>query len=98
MSVLVSRPAPDFTASAVIGSGETVDSFTLSKAIKDKKTVLFFYLLDFSLFAHLSLLLLLNASKNLLSVALKCLLFQLIPQSLITLGVIPLLMRAVLVQ
>ncbi|MFT6836214.1 MAG: peroxiredoxin (alkyl hydroperoxide reductase subunit C) [Francisellaceae bacterium] len=48
MSVLVSRPAPDFTASAVIGSGEIVDSFTLSKAIKDKKAVLFFYLLDFT--------------------------------------------------
>jgi peroxiredoxin (alkyl hydroperoxide reductase subunit C) len=48
MSVLVSRLALDFTASAVMGSGEIVDSFILSKAIKDKKAVFFFYLLDFT--------------------------------------------------
>jgi peroxiredoxin (alkyl hydroperoxide reductase subunit C) len=48
MSVLVSRLAPDFTAAAVLGSGEIVDSFTLSKAIKGKKAVLFFYPLDFT--------------------------------------------------
>jgi peroxiredoxin (alkyl hydroperoxide reductase subunit C) len=42
MSVLVSRPAPDFNAAAVLGSGEIVDSFTLSEA------VLFFYPLDFT--------------------------------------------------
>ena len=48
MSVLVSRPAPDFTAAAVLGSGEIVDSFTLSVAIKGKKAVLFFYPLDFT--------------------------------------------------
>ena len=34
MSVLVGRPAPDFTAAAVLGSGEIVDTFTLSEAIK----------------------------------------------------------------
>ena len=38
MSVLVGRPAPDFTAAAVLGSGEIVDSFTLSEAIKGKKS------------------------------------------------------------
>ena len=48
MSVLVGRPAPDFTAAAVKGSGEIVDSFTLSDAIKGKKAVLFFYPLDFT--------------------------------------------------
>ena len=48
MSVLVGRPAPDFTAAAVLGSGEMVDSFTLSEAIKGKKAVLFFYPLDFT--------------------------------------------------
>jgi Peroxiredoxin len=37
MSVLVGRPAPDFTAAAVLGSGEIVDTFTLSEAIKVKK-------------------------------------------------------------
>ena len=48
MSVLVSRSAPNFTAAAVLGSGEIVDSFTLSEAIKGKKAVLFFYPLDFT--------------------------------------------------
>jgi peroxiredoxin (alkyl hydroperoxide reductase subunit C) len=48
MSLLVSRPAPDFTAAAVLGNGEIVDSFILSKAIKGKKAVLFFYPLDFT--------------------------------------------------
>lgn len=48
MSVLVGRPAPDFTASAVLGSGEIVDAFTLSEAIKGKKAVVFFYPLDFT--------------------------------------------------
>ena len=48
MSVLVGRPAPGFTAAAVLGSGEIVDSFTLSEAIKGKKAVVFFYPLDFT--------------------------------------------------
>jgi len=48
MSVLVGRPAPDFTAAAVLGNGEIVDSFTLSDVIKGKKAVLFFYPLDFT--------------------------------------------------
>ncbi|WP_057831960.1 peroxiredoxin [Colwellia sp. TT2012] len=48
MSVLVGRQAPDFTAAAVLASGEIVDSFTLSEAIKGKKAVVFFYPLDFT--------------------------------------------------
>ncbi|ALO36674.1 alkyl hydroperoxide reductase [Colwellia sp. MT41] len=48
MSVLVGRPAPDFTAAAVLANGEIVDSFTLSEAIKGKKAVVFFYPLDFT--------------------------------------------------
>lgn len=48
MSVLVGRPAPDFTAAAVLGSGEIVDSFNLSETIKGKKAVVFFYPLDFT--------------------------------------------------
>lgn len=48
MGVLVSKPAPDFTAAAVLGSGEIVDAFTLSDAIKGKKAVIFFYPLDFT--------------------------------------------------
>ncbi|WP_432456088.1 MULTISPECIES: peroxiredoxin C [unclassified Agarivorans] len=48
MSVLVGRPAPDFTAAAVLGNGEIVDSFTLSEHIKGKAAVVFFYPLDFT--------------------------------------------------
>lgn len=48
MSVLVGKPAPDFTCSAVLGSGEIVDSFTLSEAIKGKIGLVFFYPLDFT--------------------------------------------------
>lgn len=48
MGVLVGKPAPDFTAAAVLGTGEIVDSFTLSEAIKGKKAVVFFYPLDFT--------------------------------------------------
>ncbi|MEX1033747.1 MAG: peroxiredoxin C [Cellvibrionaceae bacterium] len=48
MSVLVGKPAPDFTVPAVLGSGEVVDEYTLSEAIKGKKAVVFFYPLDFT--------------------------------------------------
>ena len=48
MSVLVGRPAPDFTAAAVLGSGEIVDTFNLATAIKGKPAVIFFYPLDFT--------------------------------------------------
>lgn len=48
MSVLVGRPAPDFTAAAVLGNGEIVDSYNLKDAIKGKKAVIFFYPLDFT--------------------------------------------------
>lgn len=48
MAVLVGQPAPDFTAAAVLGSGEIVDAFTLSEEIKGKKAVIFFYPLDFT--------------------------------------------------
>ena len=48
MSVLVGRPAPDFTSSAVLGSGEIVDEFNLSASTKGKYAVVFFYPLDFT--------------------------------------------------
>jgi len=47
-SVLVGRPAPDFSASAVLANGGIVDSFTLTKAIKGKYGLVFFYPLDFT--------------------------------------------------
>ena len=48
MSVLVGRKAPDFTAAAVLGSGEIVEDVKLSDHIKGKKAVIFFYPLDFT--------------------------------------------------
>ncbi|GGA74093.1 peroxidase [Neiella marina] len=48
MAVLVGRPAPDFTAAAVLGNGEIVDSFNLKEYIAGSKAVVFFYPLDFT--------------------------------------------------
>lgn len=48
MSVLVGKKAPDFTAPAVLGNGSLVDSYSLSKEIKGKYAVIFFYPLDFT--------------------------------------------------
>ena len=47
MAVLVGKPAPDFTAQAVMGNNEIRD-FTLSQEIKGKYAVIFFYPLDFT--------------------------------------------------
>jgi len=47
MAVLVGKPAPDFTATAVLGDNE-IKPFTLSQSIKGKYAVLFFYPLDFT--------------------------------------------------
>ncbi|MBX2858389.1 MAG: peroxiredoxin C [Cellvibrionaceae bacterium] len=48
MGVLVGKPAPDFTAPAVLSTGEIVDSFSFAEATKGKKAVVFFYPLDFT--------------------------------------------------
>ena len=48
MAVLVGKPAPDFTAAAVLGSGEIVEDYNLAETIKGKKAVIFFYPLDFT--------------------------------------------------
>lgn len=47
MSVLVCKPAPDFTATAVLGNNEIKD-ITFSEFTKNKYVVLFFYPLDFT--------------------------------------------------
>lgn len=47
MAVLVGKPAPDFTASAVLGDNEIKD-ITFSEFTKGKYVVLFFYPLDFT--------------------------------------------------
>lgn len=48
MGVLVGRKAPNFTAAAVLGTGEIVENFNLHEQIKGKKAVVFFYPLDFT--------------------------------------------------
>lgn len=48
MAVLVGRPAPDFTAPAVLADGKIINDFNLAKTIKDKYAVLVFYPLDFT--------------------------------------------------
>src|ERR1700722_3392226 len=47
-SVLVGRKAPDFIAAAVLGNGEIVSALQLSKLLKDKYGLIFFYPLDFT--------------------------------------------------
>ncbi len=48
MSVLVGRPAPDFTAPAVLGDGTIVEEFNFNEARNGKYAVVFFYPLDFT--------------------------------------------------
>ncbi|PAV27410.1 peroxiredoxin (alkyl hydroperoxide reductase subunit C) [Tamilnaduibacter salinus] len=48
MSVLVGKPAPDFTVPAVLGDGTIVDEFNLAETIKGKPAIVFFYPLDFT--------------------------------------------------
>ena len=46
--MLVTKKAPDFTASAVLEDGTIVEDFNLYKNFGEKGTVLFFYPLDFT--------------------------------------------------
>lgn len=48
MAVLVGRPAPDFTAAAVLGDGSIVDDYNFASATEGKYKVVFFYPLDFT--------------------------------------------------
>lgn len=48
MSVLVGKPAPDFTVPAVLGNGSIVDELSFSETTKGKYAVVFFYPLDFT--------------------------------------------------
>jgi len=46
--MLVTKQAPDFTATTVLADGQIVDNFKLSENFGEKGTVLFFYPLDFT--------------------------------------------------
>ena len=48
MAVLVGRPAPDFTAPAVLGDGSIVEDYKFLSATEGKYRVVFFYPLDFT--------------------------------------------------
>ena len=48
MSVLVGKPAPDFTVPAVLGNGSIVEELSFSETTKGKYAVVFFYPLDFT--------------------------------------------------
>ncbi|MBN1684038.1 MAG: peroxiredoxin [Gammaproteobacteria bacterium] len=48
MTILVGQSAPDFTAPAVLSSGEITDKFIFSKATRGKYALIFFYPLDFT--------------------------------------------------
>jgi peroxiredoxin (alkyl hydroperoxide reductase subunit C) len=48
MAVLVGKPAPDFTAVAVMGNNKINENFSLRQHLKGKYGVVFFYPLDFT--------------------------------------------------
>jgi len=48
MSTLVGKPAPDFIAPAVLGTGDIIDQFEFSKVTRGKYALVFFYPLDFT--------------------------------------------------
>lgn len=48
MTILVGRPAPDFTTAAVLANGEITNQFHLAEVIKNKYAIVFFYPLDFT--------------------------------------------------
>lgn len=48
MSVLVGKPAPDFTVAAVLGDGQIVDDYKFSEATAGKYAIVVFYPLDFT--------------------------------------------------
>lgn len=46
--ILVTHEAPDFTAAAVLNNGTIINNFNLSKFIKNKYAVIFFWPMDFT--------------------------------------------------
>jgi peroxiredoxin (alkyl hydroperoxide reductase subunit C) len=48
MSVLVGKPAPDFTAPAVLANGTIVEDFSLKTQLKGQYGLVFFWPLDFT--------------------------------------------------
>lgn len=59
--VLVTYPAPNFTAPAILNNGQITNNFQLKKHISEKKAILFFWPMDFT-FVCPSEIIALNAS------------------------------------
>lgn len=64
MSILVNKPAPDFTVPAVLADGTIVDEYHLYEHIKDKYALVFFYPLDFTFVCPSELIALDNRTKE----------------------------------
>ena len=71
MSVLVCKPAPDFTATAVLGNNEIKD-ITFSEFTKGKYVVMFFYPLDFTFVCPSELIAFDHRLEEFISEAWKC--------------------------
>ncbi|UDG81455.1 Alkyl hydroperoxide reductase C [Candidatus Profftia lariciata] len=46
--ILVTRPAPNFTATAVLGNGKIIENFDFKEFIQNTSTVIFFWPMDFT--------------------------------------------------
>ena len=96
--VLVTRQAPDFTAAAVLGSGEIVENFNLKKHLNGKPAVLFFWPMDFTFVCPSELIAFDHRYEEFRSVALKWLAFPSTQSSSTTHGVKPLSTKAASVK
>ena len=67
MSVLVGRPAPDFTTQAVLASGEVIEDYNFHNSIQGKFGILFFYPLDFTFVCPSEILAFANRTEKLKS-------------------------------
>lgn len=48
MMVLVTKKAPDFTASAILGTGKIINNFNLKSYINNHMSIIFFWPMDFT--------------------------------------------------
>jgi len=54
--MLVTKKAPDFTATAVLANGQIVEDFNLMDNLGENGAVLFFYPLDFTFVCPITLM------------------------------------------
>ncbi|CAL4042615.1 Alkyl hydroperoxide reductase C [Buchnera aphidicola (Anoecia corni)] len=61
---LVTLPAPDFTASAILKNGDIVNNFNLKKFVNNKYSIIFFWPMDFTFVCPSELISLDNAYSH----------------------------------